>query len=137
MAPFVNPLSEADVRDLSAYFAAQQPRPPNGGGTIDETGRRIYTSGDPSRGVPPCQGCHGSDGRGVKPSGPGDRVPWHSFPTLAGQYGDYLVLQLQAFRDASRGGTTHSAIMRDVARNMDDAAMRAVATYIATALPAH
>lgn len=136
MAPFVAPLSDADMRDLASYFSAQAARPANAAGAANDAGQRLYVSGDPARGLPPCQGCHGPNGTGMQPAGPLDRVPWHSFPTLAGQQGDYVTQQLQAFRTGSRGGTTHAAVMQEVVRNMDEAAMQAVAAYIARGLPA-
>lgn len=137
MAPFVDSLTGTEVRDLSSYFASRAvTRPAVAGMAPDEDGRRIYTSGDPAKGIPACQGCHGANGTGVEPSGPRDRVPWHSFPKLAGQQGGYIVTQLGAYRDGSRGGTTHAVLMQAVARNMDDAAIKAVAAYIASGLPA-
>lgn len=136
MAPFIAPLTEADLRDLSSYFAAQAAKPATAGATPEDTGRRLYTQGDPQKGIPACQGCHGANGAGVKPTDPRDRVPWHSFPTLAGQQGDYVALQLVAFKDGTRGGTTHAVLMQAVAKNMDDAAIKAVAAYISSGLPA-
>jgi cytochrome c553 len=141
MEPFVQPLSDADLRDVSAYFAAQSAQPADstdGDAALDAssklTGRSLYTRGDPARGIPACQGCHGADGAGMR-SAASSRVPWHSFPTLAGQSADYTVQQLQAYQNRSRSGTTHAAIMQAVAGTLDEAAMQAVAAYIATSLP--
>ena len=39
-----------------------------------------------------CSSCHGMEGKSVSPT----------FPRLAGQQKDYLVLQLKAFRDHTR-----------------------------------
>jgi cytochrome c553 len=39
-----------------------------------------------------CESCHGPGGRSISPT----------FPRLAGQQKDYLVAQLQAFRDKTR-----------------------------------
>jgi cytochrome c553 len=132
MSPFVGPLTETDLRDVAAYFAAQTARPAVSGAT-NEAGRELFARGDPARGLPPCQGCHGRDGIGMPPAEPGDRVPWHSFPKLAGQQPDYLVQQLEAFKNGTRSGTTAAALMQTIAQNMDAAAMQAVAAHAATA----
>ena len=42
-----------------------------------------------------CSSCHGSEGRSISPT----------FPRLAGQQKDYLVAQLQAFRDKTRAAS--------------------------------
>ncbi|MDR2215307.1 MAG: c-type cytochrome [Nevskiaceae bacterium] len=133
MAPFLASLSDADLRDIAAYFAAQAARPANAAASAQatETGRKLYVDGDPARGIPSCQGCHGVNGVGMQPAGPNDRVPWHSFPTLAGQQGDYVAQQLRAYKEGARGGTTSAVIMQEVAKTLDDAAMQAVAAYIA------
>jgi cytochrome c553 len=63
-----------------------------------------------------CWRCHGVDGTG---RGAG------AFPSLAGQRGEYVYASLRAFAGRSR----YSGIMSAIAANLDDEAMRAVATY--------
>jgi cytochrome c553 len=57
------------------------------------------------------------------------------YPHLAGQYAEYLALQLRLFKDDRRGGTPYAHIMRMVAGRLTPAQMRAVAAYYAS-LPA-
>jgi cytochrome c553 len=58
MRPFVEPLTDQDMKDLAAHYAAQTPRAATGGdGDGDATrGAMRFTQGDPTAGVPPCQG---------------------------------------------------------------------------------
>jgi cytochrome c553 len=65
--------------------------------------------------VTACQACHGADGISHSP-----RVPH-----LAGQQPDYLVAQLQAFRN----GTRKNDLMESIAAQLSDAEMIALAHY--------
>ncbi|MFN3595431.1 MAG: c-type cytochrome, partial [Thiobacillaceae bacterium] len=65
MAPNVVGLSDEDMLNLSAYFAAQQPKPrlakdPQ----LVAAGQRLYRGGNPGSGVPACASCHGPNGAG-------------------------------------------------------------------------
>lgn len=53
-----------------------------------------------------CLACHGPTGKSVQPI----------YPNLAGQYEDYLVLSLKAYRDGSR----KNAIMSGFAAGLSD-----------------
>lgn len=55
-----------------------------------------------------------------------------AYPVLAGQYADYLVLQLQLFKAQQRGGSDYAHIMRRVAAGLSLAQMRDVARYYAS-----
>lgn len=123
MAPMAEGLTDQDMRDLAAYFASQ--RMQLGGGTSNDKaalaeGERIYRSGVPARNVTACVTCHG-------PSGSGD--PSAGFTRIGGQHAEYMVLQLQAYRDGYR--TDPLGLMDEVSRRMSDAEIRAVAAYIA------
>jgi cytochrome c553 len=87
-----------------------------------ESGREIVSRGVPGLGVPSCSDCHGP--------GPGRRNP--AYPRLAGQYADYLVLQLELFKSGQRGGSPYAHIMRHVANRLTSEQMRAVAQYYAS-----
>lgn len=78
-------LNNDDVMTLADYFSRQLPTPPNGKGTLADAGRRIFYAGA-GRDIPACAGCHGQNGEGEG-----------SVPRIAGQHGDYLFAQLQAF----------------------------------------
>ena len=109
----------AALGDRAAATAAQTPS-----STTIDRGRAIATSGIPNRLVPPCLKCHGASPR---------RNP--HYPSLAGQYADYIVLQLTLFKEERRGGTAYYDIMRRVAGGLSEEDIQAVAQYFAS-LPA-
>jgi cytochrome c553 len=116
-------LSDEDARDIGAYFQSQsvaQAAP------FDESkiaaGRELYKGGKLQTGVPACQGCHGPTGDGVAGIG---------YPQLGGQYPDYILAQLKAFKDGSRTNDDKS-LMRSIVANLSDDDMAAVANYIAS-----
>ena len=134
MGPIAAGLSAAQIAELADYYAeiARTPRPMvlgpaegrPGTATSPELvalGRRIAADGLPDRMVPPCSRCHG-------PGGP-PRNP--HYPSIAGQYADYLELQLRLFRSRERGGTAYHHIMERVAGGLTDEQIRAVAEYYA------
>ncbi len=112
--------SDADVNDLAAYYASQKTKP----GTANEekvaAGEAIYRGGNLSTGVAACAACHG-------PTGSGNDAA--KFPSIAGQHAKYTVAQLKAFKSGKRANDT-GKMMRNVAKNMTDAEMDAVAEYI-------
>jgi cytochrome c553 len=116
MAPLVANLTDADMRDLAAYYA-YLPRvsghPP---GT--DVPPRIVVSGAPMRGIAPCGACHGD-----LASKPG--AAW-----LAGQPVVYLRAQLEAFASGARRNDIGEQ-MRNVAREMTPAEIDAASRYYA------
>lgn len=66
-----------------------------------------------------CQACHGTDGNGV--GNP-------EYPLLAGQYADYLLVSLQAYRSGER----QNAIMQGFAATLDDQDMADLAAFYAS-----
>ncbi len=138
MSPQAQTLSDEDMRDLAAYFAAQVPVALSAAGAAEDLlarGRQLYQQGEPKAGIPPCQACHGADGRGVRAAAAGRGVPWHTYPALAGQQAVYVAAQLQAFKDGSRAGSSNARVMHGVVQQMDTAAMQAVGAYVAQSLP--
>lgn len=121
MAGIVPDLSEQDMRDLAAYYS-QQPVKIMGANDEDrvERGRQIYLGGIPSKGVAACAACHGPKGEGN---------PAADYPRVGGQWSQYLVTQLEAFRDGER--TTDANGAMSVVDEMSDEEIRAVAEYMA------
>ena len=134
MKPMASLLSDQDMRDVAAHFAALPGKTASAAATADSRGGTLFHEGDPAKGIPPCQGCHGSDGRGPRPEtvSTAPQPAWSTFPALAGQNAIYVMEQLKTFREGTRIGTSNDKVMQGVARNLDDADMQAVATYIAT-----
>ncbi len=120
-------LSDVDMRNLAAYFAAQTPTAsPTITETGDEQGATLYSSGDPAKGVPPCQGCHGADANG--PIITASR--YLAYPMLRGQHAAYLVSRLNGYRDKQAHDSTNDFIMRGVAHMLDDGSIHAVAVWL-------
>ena len=114
-------LSEEDVSNVTAYFAAQKPK--DGAAKNADSaalGRKLYRGGDVAKGLAACASCHGATGAGL-PS---------QFPRVAGQYAEYTEAQLRAFRAGERANDA-SRMMRTVAEKLSDAEIKAVADYIA------
>ncbi|MET0412086.1 MAG: c-type cytochrome, partial [Polyangiaceae bacterium] len=88
-------------------------------------GRTIAHEGILERRVPACVDCHG----------PGPARRSAPAPRLAGQYADYLVLQLQLFSARTRGGSPHAALMDEVAPRLTHQQMREVAAYYGSLPP--
>lgn len=86
-------------------------------------GRAIAEFGIPDQDVPSCRDCHG----------PGGHQRNAAYPLLAGQYADYLVLQLEQFAAGRRGGSEYAHLMQQVAPRLSRADMEAVAAYYAQA----
>jgi len=130
MMPMALTLSEQDMEDVAAYFAAQVPT----GGEADpsywKNGQKLYTRGDGSRAIPACAACHGPVGAGNPDAG---------YPALRGQSSVYVLRQLGNYssdarytkneKGASNGGD-NAAIMHTVASRLSDEDMRNLASYI-------
>jgi cytochrome c553 len=125
-------LTDTEMRDLAAYYESQtpsagiaQPVAPAG------KGQALYLAGDPARGVPPCQGCHGADARGTVITG----GAYAAYPALRGQSSMYLATRLRAFHDHSPRGTTNDFIMGDVAATLDEDSIQAIAAWLGSLTP--
>jgi cytochrome c553 len=73
-----------------------------------------------------CESCHGPGGRSISPT----------FPRLAGQQKDYIVAQLQAFRDKTRADPHAQTYMWGMAARLSDPTIDAIAAYYASQTPA-
>ena len=116
-------LSDEDAADIGAYYQSQQLA---SAATFDESklvvGREIYKGGNLQTGVPACQACHGPNGSGTAGIG---------YPQLGGQYADYTLAQLKAFKDGTRTNDDKE-LMRSIVEKMSEEDMAAVANYIAS-----
>src|ERR1700731_4684723 len=72
-----------------------------------------------------CSSCHGPGGRSISPT----------FPRLAGQQKDYIVAQLQAFRDKTRADPHAQTYMWGMAARLSDATIDAIAAYYSSQTP--
>jgi cytochrome c553 len=101
---------EQALHDLAAFFATAHP----------------IEAGAPVGSAPPaaavCQACHGPTGVGILAE----------YPTLSGQYPDYLIQALKAYRSGAR----QNPIMQGFASTLKDADIEALASYFAQQQPA-
>jgi cytochrome c553 len=119
MKGFASALSEADMKNVAAFYAGKQAKP--GFAKSKESvalGEKIYRGGLADKDVPACAGCHSPTGAGI-PS---------QFPRLSGQHADYTQAQLVAFRGGAR---QNNSLMTAVTAKMSDKEIQAVSDYIA------
>lgn len=86
-------------------------------------GAELAADGAGLRRIPACRHCHGPDATARNPF----------YPRIAGQYADYLRLQLELFQQERRGGTRYQQLMHRAASELSDQEIRDVAAYYASA----
>jgi cytochrome c553 len=122
MGALASGLSEADMRNVAAYYASQTQTPEKAKGSREsiELGQKLWRGGDQSKGLPACAGCHGPAGAGMPAQ----------YPRIAGQHAEYTESQLKYFRVAERANDP-AKMMRMIAVKMTDAEIKAVSDYAA------
>jgi len=101
-------MSDEDMQDLAAYFSS----------VANET---VAAGGSETAGIEAastCVACHGQNGISVSPN----------WPTLAGQYEDYLRHALNQYRD----GTRKNAVMAQMAAPLTDEDVKVLARFYAS-----
>ncbi len=140
--------AKQDLYDVAAYFSSQKMM--TGDKAVDEVfkvkdvskGQNIFLNGNPATGLYGCVNCHGVNGKGRSP---GNDV----FPVIGGQHKEFLVKQLNEFRNAAlskedpenvfkEAGSAiemrkndPAGIMRNIAGRLSDAEIDAVTDYLA------
>jgi cytochrome c553 len=109
-------LDDALIAELAKYYGSQSPTQPQSGGALAAEGKKIFAEGVEKDHIPPCQACHGEHGEGDGTT-----------PRLAGQHGDYLIKQLEAFRSLLR----QNEVMHANTKEMTDSQIAAIASYLA------
>lgn len=72
-----------------------------------------------------CSACHGPQGHSISPV----------FPRLAGQQPGYIIVQLDAFRNHTRGDPNAQAYMWGMSSQLSDETIKELATYYAAQKP--
>jgi cytochrome c553 len=122
MKPFADLLSEQDMLDVAAYFAAQNPTPKGADPALVGLGQQIYRGGVPARGVAACIACHGPEGNGN---------PLAAYPRVGGQHAAYVTKQLNAYASGDRRSDVDlNQMMRNVAGELFEDEIRALASYV-------
>jgi cytochrome c553 len=122
MKPFADMLSDQDMADIAAYFAAQKPTPKGADPKLVSLGQQIYRGGVPDRGIAACIACHG-------PSGDGN--PLAAYPRLSSQHSTYVARTLGEYASGSRRSDVDlNQMMRNEASLLRDDEIRALASYV-------
>nr|WP_232428333.1 c-type cytochrome [Burkholderia ubonensis] len=110
-------LDDATIASLADYYSHQQPVHGNAGdAALMARGKDIFEHGAPDRGTPACASCHGAQGQGAG-----------VFPRLAGQHHNYLLRQIEFFKNGTRA---NAPVMTSVAHTLDADDAKAVATWL-------
>jgi cytochrome c553 len=117
MSPYAAKLTDADMKDLAAYFTAQPPAAPAGAADAAKVaaGRTVVDRLH-------CGSCHMPDFAGQK-----------HIARLAGQHYDYLVKQLRGFKTGARPDI--DGLMVESAQPLTDQDILDVAYYLSTFKP--
>lgn len=97
--------TDQQIEDIAAYMATL------GNTTVENGG----SAGASLAAAQTCAACHGQNGIAVSPN----------WPTLAGQYEDYLVTALHRYRDGERT----NPVMQPIASQLSDADITQLARY--------
>lgn len=126
MQKVASALSSRDSADLAAYFSLLPSTPdaqfspsfpqPLTDQSASRIAEQLLSVGDPHRGVPPCQACHG----------PLDYI--RAAPSLASQNSEYLLHQLDAFATAERRNNINLP-MRTIASHLLEPERQALAEF--------
>ena len=121
MQGMVAALTDEDMVNIAAFYETQKPTAAKFDESLVAEGENIYRGGITETAVAACMGCHSPSGDGNGPA---------KYPSLKSQHPEYLVAQLQKFKDGSRANDA-GKMMRSVANRMSDGEMKAVSAYIA------
>jgi cytochrome c553 len=123
-------LSDQDIEDVAAYFAAQTTTGLEADPSYWQAGDKLYRGGDHVRNIPACMACHGPVGRGNPAAG---------YPMLRAQQSAYTMQQLGDYaadkrytrndKGDSNGGPT-AEIMHTVASRLSPEDIRNLASYL-------
>lgn len=124
MEPIAAELTSEEMQQLAQYYSRLpvHSAQPSTMSPHEEGGKAIAFRGIPDRRIPSCAACHLPKGAERNPH----------YPRLAGQYSDYLALQLELFKSRKRAGTEYSHIMHQVAAQLTPEQMKEVAAYFAS-----
>lgn len=123
MATQLDKMSDQDLANVAAYYESL----PSTGSAAENDGEQlvlgeqVYRSGVKESGIAACTACHSPTGSGNSLAG---------FPRLSGQHAVYIEAQMKKFQTTARNNDAES-VMRDIAKRMTAAEIKAVANYAA------
>lgn len=109
-------LDTKTIVSIADYYAGQPPAPgrPGDPATI-ASGKKLFETGLPDRGIPPCASCHGATADGVA-----------DFPRLAGQHAKYVVRQIEYIQGLVR----QAPVMHGIVKDLSPGEIEAIAAYV-------
>ncbi len=113
MAQFKGSLTEQDIYNLAAYFAARVPKKAPATGNGNAANGKLAARA--------CAGCHGYDGNSLNPN----------IPNLAGQSARYLIKATRDYRDGAR----RSQLMSTPVKKLSDKTIANLAAYYSRQQP--
>ncbi len=121
MAGVLDDMSEQDLKDLAAFYNAQEMPEGEADPELVDQGESLYRGGNKASGVAACIACHGPQGLGNEPAG---------YPRVSGQSVEYSIKALKDYRSGDRVYDSQSQIMGDIASKLTDSEIEAVAEYM-------
>ncbi len=123
MEPIAAGLNADETREVARYYSEREASQVTLTSSASELaisrGAKLALEGLPEARIPICAECHG----------PGDHLRNSAYPTLAGQYADYLVQQLALFASDHRGGSEYGSLMHPIAQRLTPEQMLDIAKY--------
>ena len=114
--------TDAELQEIATYYASLPGRIGQASPEQLDLGEKIYRGGILDKNVAACTACHSPFGNGNSLAG---------FPRLSGQPVEYTITQLKAYREGQReSDDNNGGMMRDIAANLTDTEIAAVANYI-------
>jgi cytochrome c553 len=124
MTSIAQSLEDQDIINFSTHFAsaAERALDQKAAEAVDENTLRLVERGDPARGLPACNACHGFNSGGPIET-----------PSLSRQNKEYLASQLHAFKSSDRRNDIYTR-MRSIASKLTDQEVETLATFYASTL---
>ena len=112
-------MSEADIRNIAAYFSSLPPLQPIAAGTVPQSDGSSYQEGAEIAAI--CTECHGENGYSTTPG----------IPSLAGQQPAYLIVSTLEYSRGNRGHQEKEAMLQ----GLGQVDIEKMAVYFASQLP--
>ncbi|HBL43953.1 c-type cytochrome [Gimesia sp.] len=126
-------MNQKEIQEISRYYSRLPPFPSkenqNGEASSNrdseaevasfERGAEIAAEGIADQDVPACADCHSTTRKPFK----------NAYPTLIGQYQDYLALQIKLFQNRNRGGSKSANLMHAAVDGLKPDQIRDVSYY--------
>jgi cytochrome c553 len=142
MTAIASALDEPTMRNLSLYYAGLTAKRVGPAADADAArlrrGETLYRTGDATRGIPACIGCHG-EGAGGHPNplraDSSGYTPFAVYPSLRGQNAPYLQTRLGHYRDGVLRDSTSDLVMSGIAKQLDAESVEALSAWLSRLAP--